>query len=54
VYIEEFQSLVVMVEDVSQTILMMLFTEQLREPLKGWVKAFMPTNRRMLSRGRET
>jgi hypothetical protein len=33
-----------MVQDVSQSILMMLFTEGLMEPLRGWVKAFKPTN----------
>jgi hypothetical protein len=44
VYIEEFQRLAVMVQDVSQTRLMMLFIEGLMGPLKGWVKAFKPTN----------
>jgi hypothetical protein len=44
VYIEEFQRIVVMVQDVSQSRLMMLFTEGLMEPLKGWVKDFKPTN----------
>jgi hypothetical protein len=44
VYIEEFQRLAVMVQDVSQARLMMLFTEGLMEPLRGWVKAFKPTN----------
>jgi hypothetical protein len=44
VYIEEFQRITVMVQDVSQSRLMMLFTEGLMEPLKGWVKAFKPTN----------
>jgi hypothetical protein len=44
VYIEEFQRLAVMVQDISQTRLMMLFTEGLMEPLKGWVKSFHPTN----------
>jgi hypothetical protein len=43
-FIEEFQRLVVMVQDISPTRLMMLFTEGLMEPLKGWVKAFKPTN----------
>jgi hypothetical protein len=33
-----------MVHDISPTRLMMLFTEGLMEPLKGWVKAFKPTN----------
>jgi hypothetical protein len=44
VYIEEFQRIAVMVQDVSQSRLMMLFTEGLMEPLKGWVKDFKPTN----------
>ena len=44
VYIEEFQRLAVMVQDVSQERLMMLFREGLMEPLRGWVKAFKPTN----------
>jgi hypothetical protein len=44
VYIEEFQRLAVMVQDVAPTKLMMLFTEGLMEPLKGWVKDFKPTN----------
>jgi hypothetical protein len=34
----------VMVQDMSPTRLMMLFTEGLMEPLKGWVKAFKPTS----------
>jgi hypothetical protein len=33
-----------MVQDVSHTRLMILFTEGLMEPLKGWVKDFKPTN----------
>jgi hypothetical protein len=33
-----------MVQDVSQEKLMMLFIEGLMEPLRGWVKAFKPTN----------
>jgi hypothetical protein len=33
-----------MVQDVSQARLMMLFIEGLMEPLRGWVKAFKPTN----------
>jgi hypothetical protein len=43
-YIEEFQRLEVMVQDMSPTRLMMLFTKGLMEPLKGWVKAFNPTS----------
>jgi hypothetical protein len=44
VYIEEFQRIAVMVQDVSQSRLVMLFTKVLMEPLMGWVKAFKPTN----------
>jgi hypothetical protein len=33
-----------MVQDISLTRIMMLFTEGLMEPLKGWVKDFKPTN----------
>jgi hypothetical protein len=43
-YIDEFQRLAVMVQYMSPTRLMMLFTEGLMEPLKGWVKAFKPTS----------
>ena len=43
-YIEEFHRLAVMVQDIFPTSLMMLFTEGLMEPLKGWVKYFKPTN----------
>jgi hypothetical protein len=41
-FIEEFQGLAVMVLDVSETRLMMLFFEGLTEPLHGWVKNFKP------------
>jgi hypothetical protein len=44
VYIEEFKRIEFMVQDVSQARLMMFFKEGLMEPLKGWVKAFKPTN----------
>jgi hypothetical protein len=44
VYIDEFKRLAVMVQDMSPTSLMILFTEGLMEPLKGWVKAFKPHN----------
>ena len=33
-----------MVQDMSQSRLMMFFIEDLMESLKGWVKAFKPTN----------
>jgi hypothetical protein len=42
-FIEEFQRLAVMVPDVSESRLMMLFSEGLTEPLHGWVKDFKPT-----------
>jgi hypothetical protein len=44
VYIEDFRRITVMVQDVSQSRLMMLFTKGLMEPLRGWVKAFKPAN----------
>ena len=31
-----------MVSDISKSWLIMLFTEALSEPLRGWVKAYMP------------
>jgi hypothetical protein len=43
-YIDEFQRLEVMVQYMSPTRLMILFTEGLMEPLKGWVKAFKHTS----------
>jgi hypothetical protein len=33
-----------MVQDISPTGFMMLFTEGLMEPLRGWVKTFNPTS----------
>jgi hypothetical protein len=33
-----------MVKNVSQARLMILFTDKLMEPLRGWVKDFNPTN----------
>jgi len=44
IYIEELQRIAMMVPDVSQARLMMLFTEGLMEPLKGCVKDFKPSN----------
>ena len=41
-FISEFQRLAVMVTDVSESRLTMLFTEALMEPLWGWVKAYKP------------
>jgi hypothetical protein len=41
-YIIEFQRMAIMATDISKQRLVMLFTEGLAEPLKGWVKAFMP------------
>jgi hypothetical protein len=39
-YISEFERVAVMVTDVSEHKLVMLFIEGLSEPLRGWVKAF--------------
>ena len=41
-FISEFQRIAVMVTDVSESRLTMLFTEVLTEPLRGWVKAYKP------------
>ena len=41
-FISEFQRIVVMVTDVSESRLTMLFTEALTKPLRGWVKAYKP------------
>ena len=41
-YINEFQRLSVMVQDVSERRLVILFTEGLFKTLKGWIKAFDP------------
>jgi hypothetical protein len=41
-FITEFQWKVVAVSDISEHRLLMLFTEALTEPLRGWVKAFKP------------
>jgi hypothetical protein len=41
-YITEFQRIAVTVTDISEQRLVMLFTEGLSEPLRGWVKAFKP------------
>jgi hypothetical protein len=41
-YITEFQSIAVTMTDISEQILVMLFTEDLFEPLHGSVKAFKP------------
>jgi hypothetical protein len=43
-YISEFQRLAVMVKDVSEDRLIILFIEGLSEPLCGWIKAFKPTS----------
>jgi hypothetical protein len=42
-YILDFQRISVMVTDISEARLVMLFTEGLTEPLRGWVKAYKPT-----------
>ena len=53
-FISEFQRLAVMVTDVSESRLTMLFTEALTEPLRGWVKAYKPiTLQDAISRARD-
>jgi hypothetical protein len=42
VFIIEFQWLAMAVIDISEPKLIMLFTEGLTEPLRGWVKAYRP------------
>ena len=42
-YISEFQKVVIMVTDISESRLILLFTEGLVEPLKGLVKTYQPT-----------
>jgi hypothetical protein len=41
-YISEFYRVGVMVTDITEPRLIMLFTEGLAEPLRGWVKAYKP------------
>ena len=41
-FISEFLRLAVMVTDISEACLVMLFVEGLSEPLRGWVKAYKP------------
>ena len=41
-YISEFQRVAVMVTDITGPQLIMLFTEGLVEPLRGWVRAYKP------------
>ena len=41
-YISEFQRVVVMVTDITEPRLIMLFTEGLAKPLRGWVKTYKP------------
>ena len=41
-FISEFQRDSIMVSDISESRLIMLFTEALSEPLRGWVKAYRP------------
>jgi hypothetical protein len=43
-FISEFQRLAVMVMDILEARLVMLFIEGLVEPLRGWVKAYKPIN----------
>jgi hypothetical protein len=41
-FITEFQRVAVAVTDISEPRLIMLFTEVLTDPLRGWVKAYRP------------
>jgi hypothetical protein len=41
-FIEEFQKVAVKVPDMSESRLLMIYTEALNDPLHGWVKAFKP------------
>ena len=41
-FISEFQRISVMVSDISKSQLIMVFTEALSKPLRGWVKAYRP------------
>ena len=41
-FIYEFQRVEVMVSDMSESQLIMLFTEALTDPLRGWVKSYKP------------
>jgi hypothetical protein len=41
-FIIEFQWVAMAVKDISKPRLIMLFTEGLIEPLRGWVKAYRP------------
>jgi hypothetical protein len=41
-FITEFQRVAMAVTDISEPRLIMLFTEGLTEPLRGWVKAYRP------------
>ena len=41
-FITKFQQKAVGISDISEHKLVMLFTEALTEPLRGWVKAFKP------------
>jgi hypothetical protein len=43
-FITEFQWVAMVVIDISEPRLIMLFTEGLTEPLRGWVKAYRPPN----------
>ena len=43
-FIEEFQIITLIVPDVLESRLMMLFSEGIIDPLCGWVKAFNATN----------
>jgi hypothetical protein len=53
-YISQFQRVDVMVSDISEVLLVMLFVEGLMETLWGWVKAYKPTSLQdVVSRARD-
>ena len=53
-FISEFQRIAVMVTDVSESRLIMLFSEALIEPVRGWEKSYKPyTLHDVISRARD-
>jgi hypothetical protein len=44
VFITDFQRVAVAVTNISESKLIMLFTKGITDPLRGWVKAYMPPN----------
>jgi hypothetical protein len=53
-YISEFQRFVMMVSDILEGPLVMVFVEGIMEPLQGWVNAYKPTSlQEVVSRARD-